>query len=190
MEKAIKLPCSPANTPVYKTNENILVSYSPARRVVVPKDTKQNETNDHSPGGLYPSELISEWLSYAFLQHLSIHSYALFSQSICQSPDCKEVHSSPSTMISYIGGAIQDLGALAKDALWFGINLEKLGGKCSIFICLALAVYSLYSIVIWFIRFSLFRQENIKCCALFCRATWPSLFLITKSNTDPNVNDA
>jgi hypothetical protein len=189
MKKAIELPCSPANTPVYKTNEGEMVSFSPKRRIIVVHKSVYNGTDDGNSGGLYPTEMISEWLSYAFLQHLSIHSYALFSQSICQSSECKTVHNNPSSMINYMGGALKNLSALAKERLWLGIDIEKLGAHCSIFICLLLTVYTLYAVAAWAIRFSLFRQENLQCCALICRTTWPSFFLIAKSNNENNGNN-
>lgn len=97
--------------------------------------------------------------------------------------------SSPNSMMNFMGGTMRNIGALARENLWFGFDLEQLGGKCSIFICVLLVVYTLYSVAAWFIRFSLFRQENIQCCALLCRTTWPNFFLITKSNTENNDNN-
>ena len=187
MEKAIKVPCSPANVPIYKTNQGPLLSFSPERKTVISQSSlPPNSSEPHTQSGLYPTDLVREWLGFAFLQHLSIHSYSFFSQAMCQNSECQGVHANPSTMYNYLGDTLKNISVMSNPALLIGIDLEKLGGRCSIFICILLSVYVLYAIAAWIIRFALFKDDNTNCLALACRATCPNFFLIANSKTNAN----
>ena len=114
MEKAIKVPCSPANVPIYKTNQGPLISFSPERKTVIAQISPPSNSSDpHTQSGLYPTDLVREWLSFAFLQHLSIHSYSFFSQAMCQTSECQGVHASPSTMYNYVGDTLKNISVMS-----------------------------------------------------------------------------
>ena len=188
MNKAIPVPCSPANVPIYKTNQGPLLSFSPERKIIRSQSRLiQNSSDVHTSDGLYPKDLVREWMSFAFMQHLSIHSYSLFSQALCQTTECQGVHSSPTTMYRFVGDTMKSISALSNPGLMLGVNLELWGGRCSILICFLLSFYVCYSLAAWGIRFVLFKDQKTNCLALICRATCPSFFLI--ANAQSNVND-
>jgi hypothetical protein len=89
-------------------------------------------------------------------------------------------------MYNYVGDTLKNISVMSNPALWIGIDLDKLGGRCSIFICILLSVYVLYSIAAWIIRFALFKNDNTNCLALACRATFPNFFLIANSQNSAN----
>ena len=89
-------------------------------------------------------------------------------------------------MRDYIGGAISDLSKTAAENFIWGINIEKVGGICSIIVVFLLVIYAGYAIVAWAIRFALFNHEGLKIGAEICRATFPAFFLITKDQAKAN----
>ena len=71
--------------------------------------------------------------------------------------------------------------------MMFGYDLQEIGGKCSIAVCLIVGIYSLYAIAAWCIRLVLFKDSSIKMCALLCQATFQDFFLIAKAGNQEKV---
>ena len=89
-------------------------------------------------------------------------------------------------MSEYVGGALATFAKKAAEGMKWGINLEKIGGYCSIVVVIMLIVYTAYGIIAWAIRFTLFNREEIKLTARIWRATFTDIFLITKDQSKTN----
>ena len=186
MKNSVTVQCTAATVPVYRTTQNTFVTFTPARQTVQASQLTYTNTtiSSNKEAGLYPPTLVKQWLDRAFIQHLAKHSFSLF-QSICRSESCLSVQNDPERVMSYIGDTLSSIADIHKGFM-FGLNLEKLGGRCSIAVCVILAIYSIYAVISWFIRLVLFKDSSVKMCALLCRATFPDFFLITK--TTPSCN--
>ena len=182
MKEAVVIPCSISNAPIYRNDKDELVSYSPSRKVINSIQTQLNSTtHDSGTAGIYPKDMVKSWLSMAFLQHLSRHSYSLFSQAICQSKDCRRVHTAPDHLYDYFGSAMNNMKNAAEATFTLGLDWELIGGRCSIAVCFMIAIYVVFAVINWFVRIILLKTSDIGCLALILRATCPRLFLITKA---------
>ena len=183
MEDAVTVPCGIANVPVYRNIKNELVSYSPDRKLVIPSPSAPlNASNpDGSEAGIYPKDMVQSWLKMAFLQHLSKHAYSVLSHAVCHNKNCVDVHTTPAQLYGFIGSAVDNMQSAVTSTLNLGIDFEKIGRRCSIAVCIMVSLYVCYSAVTWFVRYALFKNDDIGCLALIVRATCPGLFLITKA---------
>jgi hypothetical protein len=187
MKNAVNVPCSPSSVPIYLSIQNAFLAYAPDRTVISTNNlTPSNHSVDNSESGLYSKQIIKQWLDLAFVQHLSKHSFSLF-QSICKSESCLSLGENPAGIMEHLGRTFSNLDSLNNPISWLGFDLQEIGGKCSIVVCLLVGLYSLYAIAAWCIRLVLFKDASIKICALLCRATFPDFFLIAKSGNQEKV---
>ena len=187
MKTAVEIPCAVASVPIYRNTKNELVSYSPDRKVVTssPANLDDSSEFDGSQNGIYPAEMVRSWLDMDFLQHLARHSYSVLSHAICHNSECTSVHTTPDQLYGYMGSAVKNMQNTANSILSYGIDMEDVGRKCSVAVCIMVILYSSYSVITWFVRYALFKSEDIGCAALIIRATCPNLFLITKATKEP-----
>ena len=185
--QAVEVPCNIATLPVYRSTNNLMITFNPGRQVINPESPLPSTPNNTSEdGGLYSHDLVKQWLDNSYLQHWSKYSYSTLVSVFCQEEKCKTGHSNIQSMRDYIGGAITNLSKTAAENFIWGVNLEKVGGICSIIVVFLLIIYTGYAIVAWAIRFALFNHEELKMGAKICRATFPAFFLITKDQTKTN----
>ena len=184
MTQAIVVPCVAATLPVYRNKENQMITFNPSKTIinnVQPKHLVPNSTDENT--GLYPQDLVKDWLKFSFLQHWNKFSYSSIVNMLCQSDDCKQGHTNIQAMSDYVGGALSKYTTMTAEKLLFGFDIEKTGQICSIIVVGLLILYAIYFIITWTIRFILFKQEDINIGAILCRATFPNFFLITKDQT-------
>ena len=184
MTQAITVPCVAASLPVYRNKDNQMITFNPSKTIINNVQSKHlapNSTNENT--GLYPQDLVRNWLKFSFLQHWNKFSYTSIVNMLCQNDDCKQGHTNIQAMSDYVGGALSKITTLTAGKLLFGLDIEKLGQICSIIVVCLLFLYAIYFIITWTIRFTLFKQEGINIGAIICRATFPNIFLITKDQT-------
>ena len=186
MKTAVEIPCAIASVPIYLNTKNELVSYSPERKTVISSSVNPDDQpgTDGSRNGLYPAEMVRSWLDMAFLQHLAKHSYSVLSHAICHNPQCTSVHTAPDMLYGYMGSAIENIRNSADNILSFGIDMELVGRRCSVAVCIMVTLYVVYALITWLVRYALFKSDDIGCAALIVRATCPNLFLITKATKE------
>ena len=190
MRYAAETPCSPANVPVYRNTENELVSFIPQKRKIQLTATPRTNTTtqeDNKPG-LYPQQMVKEWLSYSFMQHLSKHAYNLIATAACRSESCQAIHQNPSVMIGYIGNAAEKMAKAMDPTTWIEDNMEKIGRKCSIAVCVMTVVYAIYYTLSLMVKFTMFKDKETGCLQTMMRAMCPGLFIVTKI-TQNNKNN-
>ena len=167
-----------------------MITFNPGRQIINPESTHLNTPNNTSgDGGLYSHGLVKQWLDNSYLQHWSKYSYSTLVSVFCQDEKCKAEHNNIQSMRDYIGGAISNLSRTATENIMWGINIEKVGGICSIIVVFLLVIYTGYAMVAWVIRYALFNHEELKVGAKICRATFPGFFLITKDQSKKNSMD-
>ena len=72
------------------------------------------------------------------------HSFSLFTQALCHDSSCHQGQDHPSKFFGRLGRSANRITSLAEKGIWFGIDLQELGGYCSIFICFAGSLYTIY----------------------------------------------
>ena len=187
---AVVIPCVSARVPVYRNTKSQLVTYAPDRKLIstsTPPGTNITTPSPDAPG-MYPLIMVRNWLQYAWLQHLSKHSYSFISQAICQSPECQQVHTDPGHLLGMISQAANNASKILSTKFWLGIDIEAIGRRCSIAVCIMIAIYIIYGTVTWCMRFAMFRGENVGMFALAIRSTFPEMFLIAKATTSKKVD--
>ena len=189
-QTAVIIPCQSARVPVYRTTNSELVTYSPERRVITTTEITSFNHTSPRPGapGLYSLQMVKNWLQFAWLQHLTKHTYSFISQAICQDNSCQGVHNDPNQLYGMLGSAVHKATNLMSASFWLGIDMEAIGRKCSIAVCIMTSIYAVYWIVSWGLRCALFKTDSISCFALTIRSTFPELFLIAK-NTGKDENN-
>ena len=128
--------------------------------------------------------MVKSWLQYAWLQHLNKHSYSFISQAICQDSSCQGIHRNPSQLFEMLGSAVHKATNTIESALWMGFDIELIGRRCSIAVCVLLIIYVVYWVISFCLRCAMFRGDNISCLALAIRSMFPELFLIAKHTGD------
>ena len=187
---AVVIPCGSARVPVYRNTKSQLVTYAPDRKVIstsTPPGTNVTTPSPDAPG-MYPLIMVKNWLQYAWLQHLSKHSYSFISQAVCQSPECQQAHTDPGHLLGMIGQVAHNASKILTTKFWLGIDIEAIGRRCSIAVCIILAIYIVYGSVTWCMRYAMFRGENVGMFALAIRSTFPEMFLIAKATADKKVD--
>ena len=101
--------------------------------------------------------MVKNGLQHAWLQHLSKHSYSFIAQAVYQSPDCQQVHTDPSHLLGMIGRVAHNASKILTPNFWFGIDIEAIGRRCSIAVCIMLAIYSVYWTITWCMRYAMFK---------------------------------
>jgi hypothetical protein len=119
---------------------------------------------------------------------LTLHSFNIYPNTHTRyfSPSARQSLACPLAKIlralwNNLAAHLETLPALGNPLKWFGYDLQEIGGKCSIAVCLLVSIYSIYAITAWCIRLVLFKDASIKMCALLCRITFPDFFLIANS---------
>ena len=184
MTQAIEVPCVAATFPVYRNKENQMITFNPSKTIINTIHKSHLVTNSTDVNaGLYPLDIVQDWLKYSFLQHWNKFSYSSLVNIICQNDDCKQGHTNIQAMSDYVGGALTKFTTMAAEKFFLGFDIEKIGQICSIIVVCTLILYLIYYTITWIIRFVLFKQEGINVSAVICRATFPNFFLITKDQT-------
>ena len=176
ISQAIVVPCTSATLPVYRSNSNELVVFSPNKSIVTEEKVQNHQNRSSSSNtGLYPVRLIKEFLDLSFIQHVSKYSYSFISNVVCQHSRCADIHTNTNKMKDLIGETIASINT----GSFIGLDIVWLGSRCSIAVIGLLILYTGYALASWFIRMALFKDGQLKLWALLCRATFPSFFLIT-----------
>ena len=187
MTQAIEVPCVAATLPVYRNKKNQMITFNPSKTIINTIQNSQHAPNSTDENtGLYPQDLVKDWLKFSFLQHWNKFSYSSLVNILCQNDECKQGHTNIQAMSDYVGGALSKFTTMAANKFIFGFDIEKTGQICSIIVVGMLIMYSIYFLITWTIRFVLFKQEGINIGAILCRATFPNIFLITKDQTKPS----
>ena len=182
MTKAVEVQCTAAELPIYRNIKGQLLLFNPQRTLVKEeRPTENNQTNDDQETGIYPAEMVKQWLSYAFLQHLNRFSYTNIAEAICQGGCSQDTITDTHSFKRYINDNIMN----PLPSNWFGFDIDYFGKICSIVCSLYLTIYSIYSAIAWVIRVALFRKDDIGFLALFLRATFPEFYIITVNNISP-----
>ena len=180
MTKAVQVQCTPAELPVYRNINGQLLIFNPQRTLVKEEHpSKPNMTNDDQEAGIYPTEMVKQWLNYAFLQHLNKFSYTNLAEVICQGDCTQDTIADTPSFKQFINSNIMN----PLPTKWFGHDIDLVERICSIACSLYLTIYCIYAAVAWIIRVAIFRKDNIGYLALFLRATFPEFYIITVNNT-------
>ena len=87
-----------------------------------------------------------------------------------------------------LGQVAHNASKILTTKFWLGIDIEAIGRRCSIAVCIILAIYIVYGLVTWCMRYAMFRGENVGMFALAIRSTFPEMFLIAKATADKKVD--
>ena len=171
--------CGSSTVPIYRNTENEFITFVPKRKMVntrkVGKTINKDDAYDEQTG-LYPEDVVSNWLHSAFLQHFAEVSYAALNENMCEQQGCTKKMTADG-MSSTLGKYYRKMSELSVPGI-FGLNLEKIGGRCSIAICFLLVLYVGYHTLVWMIRFSLLKDDKTNTWTAALRASCPSVFLI------------
>ena len=179
MTRAAQVQCTPAELPIYRNTKGQLLLFNPKRTVVKEEHPAEpNITKDDQDPGIYPTEMVKQWLNYAFLQHLNKFSYTNLAEAFCQGECSQDTFSDTSSFKHFINANM--INPLPTN--WFGFDIDSIGKICSIVCSIYLTIYSIYAAIAWIIRVAIFRKDDIGFLALFLRATFPEFYIITVNN--------
>ena len=187
MEYAAPSLCHVSLLPTYRTNSDDIVLYNPDRKIIK-IDPPVEVINEDSKfeNGLYSSEMVSEWFSMSYLQHFAQHSYSVILDSLC-GDNCKPTDQ-PSGPISYVQSQLRKIPNVPVPTLWFGLDIDYIGNRCSIVVVLVMLVNLLYNITAMVLRCCIFQRGDAKPTTSLARACCSDLFLISKAVNDDTVS--
>ena len=189
---ALHIPCSAPFIPIYKTVKGEYVTFRPDRKNIndVHNIPTSNRTDPDSPHGLYPDALVRQWLSHSYIQHFSNLAYTFITNAFCQNEKCKQEITHSSDLSSMIIDSLGKASTIPSPLSFLGLDFEEIGRTSSIIVVFIMFFYTILSIISWFIRMLLLKDNSIKLCTLLCRASFPSVFLIAKATETKNKTTA
>ena len=189
---ALHIPCSAPFIPIYKTVKGEYVTFRPDRKNIndVHNIPTSNRTDPDSPHGLYPDALVRQWLSHSYIQHFSNLAYTFITNAFCQNEKCKQEITHSSDLSSMIIDSLGKASTIPSPLSFLGLDFEEIGRTSSIIVVFIMFFYTILSIISWFIRMLLLKDNSIKLCKLLCRASFPSVFLIAKATETKNKTTA
>ena len=89
MPTAAIAPCLHSSTPIYRTTDGEMVTYTPNRvAVIVETSTIKNNNQTGGKKGIYQAEIIKKWLETSFIQHNLKHSFEILMGNMCRGSSC------------------------------------------------------------------------------------------------------
>merc|ERR1712208_154943 len=83
--------CNAVDVPVYKNKDEEYIAYIPDRtpvRIESIKDETAKGDSFAEETGIYPEDVVQEWLDSAYLQHFNEIAYVAIHENICQRTEC------------------------------------------------------------------------------------------------------
>jgi hypothetical protein len=177
MDHATPTPCHASLLPTYKTQSGAVVVYSPGRHVInIAKDKEHAHTAD-GENGIFTDDLINQWFSVAYIQSFAKNSFSYISQSLCENCDTSPQH--PSSM-AFLQTQLAKIPQLSPPSFLMGINIEYVGGICSIIVVVLIIANTVYIVVTWIIKVCLLQRDDVKLVSTIARALCTEMFVITK----------
>ena len=130
--------------------------------------------------GLYPGQVVAEWLSSAYMQHFQEISYTALYADICNKKECEDGPISADGISDALTEYYEKIRKMPIPGSFLGIDFVSLGGHCSIAVCCILILYTVNYLVSWFVRFLMLKDGNSTAKASFFRACCLNLYLIAK----------
>ena len=183
LEHGAKTHCSSANVPIYRNLEGELISFLPKRTSIKTEnlDITESETvkyNDET--GLYPEQVVSEWLKLAYMQDFQEISYTALHTDLCNKNYCENGVAPSDDVSNALAEYYNKINKIPVPGNLFGIDFVSLGGNCSIVVCCAMAIYIVNYSVNLIIRFIMLKDDSSTTKTNFFRACCLNLYLIAK----------
>ena len=178
-----KTQCNSANVPVYKNLEGEFISYLPKRTPIRTEEMEIKLRKDEGYAediGLYPGQVVAEWLSSAYMQHFQEISYTALYADICNKKECEDGPISADGISDALTEYYEKIRKMPIPGSFLGIDFVSLGGHCSIAVCCILILYTVNYLIGWFVRFLMLKDGNSTAKASFFRACCLNLYLIAK----------
>ena len=139
---------------------------------------------------IYPPEIIKKWLETSFIQHNSKHSFEITMGNMCRGTTCNGQYLTHAEYNNVLFDQYKKIEKLIDPLTWFGIELQRLGSCCSVTICLATAIYIVYSCIALIVRILLLQRTGIKVWSTLARACCSVCYLISMNQAEPNQQQA
>ena len=142
--KGAETICSPSQIPVLKDMENDYVIHDPQPRQVQMTHIQVIQTSETTRGqkGLYAEEIVDQYLENSYLQDFQ-ESYAVV----------YEAKSSSGATVFEEAEHLRSTFDMIKDidvvGLITGLNLQRVGGICSIIVVCCMSVYTVYHVIVF-----------------------------------------
>lgn len=177
MDHATPTSCHASLLPTYKTISGAIVVYTPERRRVnIERKDDQVQTADGN-NGIFTDDLINQWFSLAYIQSFAKNSFSYISQSLCE--DCDTPLHHPNNM-AFLQTQIAKIPLLTPPSFLMGINIEYVGGICSIIVVTLIIINTAYIVVTWVIKVCILQRNDVKFASTLARALCTEIFVISK----------
>ena len=175
MDHSAPEECQLSFLPAYRTitNEIMMFSPEPKKIHIIPLENKsKNETGDQ---GIYPEEMIDNWLSAAYIQHYATNAYKYMINQICTT--CNK-GMMPASSLQFFQ---EQMSKLSKFSLMgmLDFNIQYYGGICSIIVLSITALKLLYGIISFMIKLCLIQKDAKGLMTAIFRAAFAEIFLVT-----------
>ena len=182
-----KTQCNSANVPVYKNLEGEFIAYLPKRTTIRTEEVEielKKEERYAEDIGLYPGQVVAEWLRSAYMQHFQEISYTAIYNDICNRKECEDGPMSSDGISDALTEYYEKIGKIPIPGSFLGIDFVSLGGHCSIAVCFILILYIVNYLVSWIVKFLMLKDENTTTKVSLFRACCLNLYLIAKTKPE------
>ena len=181
MDHAPPINCIPSYLPAYRTTTNEIVVYSPKRKLLKTIMFENSTSPEDGTPGLYSTQMVTDWLSKAYIQNFANNLYSYASGKLC--PDCFK-DTAPSVRLNFLQDQVNKISALSPPNILLGFNVQYVGGICSIIVVVTMIINILYGITAFFIKLCVLQKDDTGILHSIGRALCAEIFLITKSMND------
>ena len=186
MDHAIPTACHASLLPTYKTISGSIVVYTPERNEIIIEKKDEQTHNDDGTNGIFSGDLISQWFSLAYIQSFAKNSFSYISQSFCV--DCNTPLHHPSNM-PFFQSQLAKIPLLSPPSFLMGINIEYVGGICSILVVIVIIVNTVCTAATWIIKVCILQRKDVRICSTLARALCTEIFVITKIMNSDDEKD-
>merc|ERR1712082_114884 len=170
--------CNAVDVPVYKNKDEEYIA--PVMIECIKDETAKGDSFAEETG-IYPEDVVQEWLDSAYLQHFNEIAYVAIYENICQRTECGKRNIASEGIRAALGSYYDKAEKTILPGFFLGIDIASLGSKCSIAVVITIIISFKYQSIMWFMRFAMLKDDDSTTKASLFRSCCIHMYLIAKA---------
>ena len=140
IDNSIPTACSRDSSPILKATNGQFYAISPKPIEITPDQNKLNDNaNQQKTHGLYPQEVVEDWLANAYLPHIT-RSYSL-------TYEWGKMDKSFNSMVGHLTETYDNLKNFNVKDVLLGLNFDHIGAQCGVAsLCILIALLGYWTV--------------------------------------------
>ena len=152
-----------------------MVAYGPKKIDIHSEAKQEDKVTNGDDGldqpGLFPDDLVQQWLSFSYIQHFSRHSFHHVVQVLCKFASCS-ANTSPQDIYNSLEQTFNQAKRSMESMLLWGYTIDQLGSRCGLVLGVIFIIWSVIAIVNLIFKMFMFKSKDMpigtRCCMTMC----------------------